>query len=667
MIHLKQQSTVMQHLFKKIFLILLFLFILSGCKENDNIKTGEWLASLSYQTGLSDEGESYEQALKNWGIDIDELNLDDDLTKEDIAFVFDEWLMLDDVNIDFKDKDECSFLNQVQSVVHFGLMKVNDDEFKPKQKVSKLESMNYISDLLFVINDETFDDKFDVTMKENMNLKEVTPYLFNKENLTAIFHIQDNVHKNDIVKWVDDETHLYQVIDVVDGVAILKQCEFDQFQKIEIGGELELDFDNVEFEFYNNESTSFYQNNYEFCSTNNNEFEFNDFTIRYNYSFSSLSFYVFKKTNLDATAFAELNINDFNPVFKWKSDGLNIEHAFFKIEFDTLLSSGLKKGNYHLLNLNFNKLDKDNFFDSLNHAWSNQRSSVDTAIPLAKIKIPVTNIPTLYIVMDLSIRLYLNGTVELLCTMDNSHGFEIRNNQLRSINDLKEDIDFHIQASSGVSSKITVSANVFNQDIADISFTGGIKALVSSTIHFPEKNEFIDVSTVPYDVLDELVLRDQGFTVCGDLKAHWDASLGLNSLSTLAGKMGLGKSIDILHEKNAPLFNGATKHIENMQFVNICTRQSYGYKPIVTLDTTTDRIVLENYSMIVYIDEPRFIKIRGLPNGTALTDLSFSSSDESIVTVDNKGLVTGIKQGTARVKIVINGEDDGIMCNILVK
>ncbi len=644
----------MRRLSKIALSLVLILTMLTSCKNNEYISTKEWLVQLALNTGLSDNHEMALTSLHNWGINFDDIELEEDITYFNLCYILEQWVV-EDVHYE-------TFNLSASDIIQDLLQDI--DSTMSKEKVIIEEANRIITLFVFYINNLVESETFNFEIDNEIPYKEVTPYFFNEDKRLAQFHIEDDVNEGDVVYFESNERiHLYQVNKIEDGIASLNDCDLSYFESLDINSALQVDFSNAEITLGSEEeSTANSCTKYMFLSKTN-EFNIQDFTVRYDFTVSSLSFYVFKKTALDANLFIELNINNLTPYFKWKSNGLSIEEAFFKIQFDSIISTGVKKGNYRLINFDFSKINHDDLLTSLKDSWTTTRSTIDTVIPLAKIKIPVVNVPSLFIVLDLSIRVFVNGTMEIMFTTTNENGFEIRNNQLRLISDMDSDINFNIHASTGINSRIKVAANAFNQDLLDLALNVGINAKVASTLYFLDEQSTSTSEEIPYDLVEELLIHEDDIDVCSELNAYWNVDLVLNSSRSLAGKLGISKTFSLLNEYNGSLFDEA-KYIENWQLKDSCSI-NLNHPQVQPIVLTEDRIILENYSMLLEVEEGQYIKIRGIPRNSTLKEVNFKSDNPEIATVSDKGYVTALQEGVTRIHISVDEEE--VLCNILVK
>lgn len=662
--------------FIKIILSGLIIFNLVSCdNKEDTIFMKEWLISLAVQTGLSEKEDSWSKisdCLIQWGIREDLVYSDEKVTKEKAAAVFSDWIWNKvDTALSFKDENETVYSDEIKICLKNKILHLDKQGyFHPKQKLSLNESMEWIEHFIFYINHENQEEFLEMTLKDN-EFVECLPYQFDLNEKKAIFHPEQILKKGDYVFFEWENKHYYYQIDSVsEGITELKEIPLDEIDYIRLSTSSNFDWDNAEWILpgdvidNNNQNSDFspVSSSNEFIK----EFKYKDYTIRLNYNRSLLSAYIFKKTDLNANFFAELNITDINPVFIYEGDLTHIDRYLSKISFDTSIATGLKKGNYRQLVLDPDKVKTDDWLDSLKSAWSSKRSNIDMVIPIGELRVPVSGIPQIQLILQLQLRVYMNGRVEFVYQIDNIIGMEVRNNQIRTIRDYKQDFDFIIQASCGLTAKALFGFSVMNQWLTDIAMETGIKGLVKSTLHLGENDNKIEEELIPYDILDEILKKEENIVICGDLSAYSTLNIQFNSVNSLAGKMGLGKTVEILNQNNGSLFQGKVQHIENMIFVDHCTKRK-NHKPIPTISVNTSRILLDSYTLLIEKGKSVYIEIRGLPEGVKKTDLIFSSNHTQIATVNEKGLITGIKEGTAEITVMTKDKYHYVQCSVLVK
>lgn len=87
--------------------------------------------------------------------------------------------------------------------------------------------------------------------------------------------------------------------------------------------------------------------------------------------------------------------------------------------------------------------------------------------------------------------------------------------------------------------------------------------------------------------------------------------------------------------------------------------------PVMTTMETAQELTLADTELSLYPGETAGLKLAAAPEGALLNNLRFESSDENIVSVDQTGVVTGRKEGTASVRVSADGVADAA-CTITV-
>ena len=165
---------------------------------------------------------------------------------------------------------------------------------------------------------------------------------------------------------------------------------------------------------------------------------------------------------------------------------------------------------------------------------------------------PVGNIPTLEILLELKVNIYVSGKVELLLTSTHNLGFEYRNGTMRIINDSNKDIDFNLEASTSCKTNLDISLKALNKRIMNVDAEAGIKAKMDTIVHMYDDDLHIsENSSAPYDILNALLNENGEVMACGDLSLYWVANLTFNEADTMAYRLGLYRKINILFKYSA--------------------------------------------------------------------------------------------------------------------
>lgn len=668
MMPLKQQSTVMRLLSK--ILLFILCFVSAGCNQSDKADVQSWLHDLAFQSGLIEQTATQEEcneALIQWGVD-EALLTAGALSKEKAAAILSSFYDFElNEEIDIQDIAATDYPEEIKKCVGLGLFDLTDGYFYPKEILTVQQAELLLEQFILLINQGPNEEFFEVELKKGIEVKPVEPYRFNQDTMVAQFNPSDDLKCSDVV--CIDQRLFYKIHSIENGIAELKPLSFDEIEYLNMAVKIALDYDNIEFlpatsisYAYKQQETGFVPVSY---GSYYEEFTVNGITIRVRQKGSSFSVYGFKETDLNSKLYFELTIDDFEPSFSFKGNLNSIERAWLKVNLNSTVSAGMKKGKYQQLMLDANKVDSNDWVASLKKAWTLQSASVDTILPVGKIIIPIKNFPGFNVILDLKMKLDMGGKVELLYTVDHEFGMEIRNNQLRKINQCTKDLDSIFEASCGISASLLCGLNFGELRLIDAAVDLGIQAEVKSTIHLFEEED-ISEEEIPYDVLEDLSINQDNISVCGDLAAYWTGTLYLNSTESAAYKLGVTYQYDFLNKNNAALFHGSVKHIENLQFVDHCTKKALT-SVLPSISVTEDRIILESYSCIVNENESIYLRVRGLPKGYQKEDLCFTSENTDVIQVNQKGQVTGIKAGSANVIVSIKNTAFQVECNILVR
>ena len=128
--------------------------------------------------------------------------------------------------------------------------------------------------------------------------------------------------------------------------------------------------------------------------------------------------------------------------------------------------------------------------------------------------------------------------------------------------------------------------------------------------------------------------------------------------------MGLSAKKTIL-DKGDQIFGNKT-HIENGIFVSKCTRKD---RPKTSEPTSgeldTNKILLEKYSTVIYVNETYTVPIKALPKGYSQKDLIYRTSKPDVASVTD-GVINGLSQGASEITISTSDGKYYAALNILV-
>ena len=603
-----------------IFAISLNLF---GCNIQKPYTKADFFESLKVIAGFNEEEE-----LVNYGlIEVQDLNKRNENLDYDYAYDVLSILITKE-EADRNVLKECGLL----------------ESFK-----TGLANKDVIEDLLkavvYYINHQNFETKLDLKVFEYKTMKE-----------------EKDFKNNDLVK---DDTY-YIVEKAEDDNYELREAKFEEiYSNAKFSYSGDLNFDNVEIL---SESESIPKFEYEddvLVRKNDDHYtnvkEIDGYRISYSFKRGSLYFYVSKKMDNGVNTFFNTKISNIRPSFKWDYEKGNIKQAYFKLDYKTHENFGFSCGKYKRYYADFASLKDDSeksLIDKLTGLVKTNNNFVKTSFTICRLRIPIPEMPSVSISLDLKLNFYISGEVGISLETINHQGFEINNNQLRFINDNVHDIDGYSQANASATISLTTALELATYKLMDIGVKAGVKAKIKVTAHLLDDKAEVDV---PYAIANEL-LEDKGIPICGDLSLYWVLDLFFNSEATLASRVGISKSLSLLDEDNQ-IFNNLS-HIENGMFVEHCTRKRQEFiKP--ELDLNPNEILLKTYSVVMK-QEYYQIEVLALPNSYTKEDLCYEVDKAGIVIVDQKGLVKSLCPGAAKIHIFTKDHQYEVYINILV-
>ena len=628
----------------KCLLASLLLFATCTACQNDNevYLLKDFYEDAALQSGLLIDEENAEDALEKWGIVLKDSENDEPLTYLLMADVCGQLMGL-----------EGDYLAQLQNLQWLG------ENISGDEKVLKKTGEEVLSKVVDYINNQ------EIVEKEEFRLKE--DYLQFAESLKD--GLKDDFGNYEIgeLLYSESDEMFYRIVDYQNGEYLLEECTIEEvFEEIEIGASGALDFTEAEIIPSGDISeTSYFVDEYQLLADGGNNVFYRDgFRVSYSLSTSRIRFYISKKNDKGLNFYGEFILSNLYPDFLFDLGDEGIEHAYFKLRFDTAESFGISSGKYRDYAVNFKDLDSSSFLAAVKSSLHSKDDEVDMRIPLCTIKLPIANIPTLYLNLDLALHFYVSGRVELAIEDDYEIGFEIKNNNLRLIFDQDHDLDAIIKASANSTVGAVFSVDLLGQTLADVGVDAGIRAYVQSILHMYDSEGNMTTTTLDetYEALDDVAGENEDVAVCGDLSLHWLLDLVINSDDSLLGRWGLSRTFNLLDDDNQ-IFNNMS-HIENGHFVPECTRKNR--LPTVSSETiSSDRILLEKYAQVISSGESLAIPIKALPQGYERKDLVYESSDPKIADVQN-GIINAHQAGSVEIHIATADGQYTASFNVLV-
>ena len=627
-----------QTLSKKIrtcFVCFILLITCTACKASSSYKICDYINDLAIISGIGNSVDTNDNFIKlrNWGI------LDNNVLNkfnEPVNYYF----LCESISRLIEEENDYLIV-----IKNLGWIDINIDG---NSFVSKQEAQRIIESA--------------IEYKNNIRIKSV--YDFEYKN--SVKEITDELEEGDVVF-----ANGYKVIDSIDeGVITYKDADIDDvYEKLEIADSFEIDFDKAEIIPYGDcEVTNYVNSDYNLLASNSNHVYYTDgFRISYSFNSSGIRIHVSKNVN-KINLYANFTINKIKPTFKWAYEKGDIKNCFMKVDFDTTEHIGASIGKYGRYYLDFKDLDSSSFDSLLKSAVKKEDDEVEATIKVCEIKTPIPNVPTAYFNIDVLIKLYVSGRVELACYNSHELGFEMKNGVFRPISNNTHDIDAVVGASGKAALGLNFNLEAVNFRLMDIELDGGIRSEIKTTMHLYDEdgNENVEQSDLAYDTVNTIAQENENVKVCADISLHWLFDILFNTPSTKMFKMGFTKRLSIL-DNDDQVF-GNLHHIEDGMFVEKCTRKAkkklttgHSLEPIAS-----NKIVLESYAEVLNRNESYTITVLSLPNGYKNSDLVFVSEDASVADV-NGHTVYANTPGVTKVLVSTNDDKYEAYINILVR
>lgn len=658
---------------------------LSGCQEKkESMKLGEWLEIIQQELNIPDSFEkkpyfmnvqenhpsfSAIQAGVEWEILDTGVYFDPDLelTREWIAYTLINLYGEIESNQKIKDSSKSQFPEHIAKIVSLGVLKLDKrDCFNPKKKVSNPEAQEILSTILPHLNDfSVIEDKVEINYSPDINFESKEPLFFDSNSKVAIFNTEDiHFEVGDLLYMDSEGEEIYKVQAIItegeETEVYLELPNFDEIiENMDVETTFDVDFSDVDFEEeeVGNNDLSF--SNPFFEPLARKEFSFQGFSVHFDATSAGLQVKVSKSLSKGGNLNAEFKLFDLQPTVKWKTRGLTIEEAYFKLKYSTSSQFSFQKGRYKHHYSDFSFLQK-----GLIKSFENDLTRVSATIPLGTVNIPVPSVPGMTIKAKLQIYLYANGKIELSFKNDMINGIEIRNNKMRVFSNPHRESEILLRATAGIVGSLSLGLDMLNMSLLDIATQIGIRGKVESTLHHNDGS--IITSSLDIETLDQQKEKESIKSICSALEAYWVFDIAINSDKTLGSKLGLSWQKSFWNNKNASLFPKMKKYMENGKFVNHCsTPKDFRKKEDVSL-IASDKITLHKNNMLINIGDKKILNFKTLPDGYEVRDLEFTSNNENIARVDFRGNIQGISRGATIIQIKTKDNIYHINVHILV-
>ena len=613
---------MLQALSKSIKTLLSFLIIISlfSCKPKEYITTYEYLKELSYKTGISiaSEKDHILSDLKEYGIYEEN---DNEILERNLTYKY----MLDSLAI-------------------FNEGEIVELNYKDNDYVYKNDAIDAIDKLIRIINNKTFD-----TIEHHEYKSEV------KES-------KNNLNINDI--YFDEETESYKKLIDQNGNTV--DASFEEiFEELELSSSEEINFD--ESMIIDDEGTveesEYDSENYNLLSTKRHVINQKGYRISYKITSGVIDFRISKDS--DVNGYVDFTLSNIKPSYKWDYKDGKINEAYFKIDYRLTSEVGVSKAKKQSYVVDLKNLDTSSILSTITSSLKKKTKDVEATIKICTIKTPIPGIPLAFLNVDIIARIYIDGKIDIVASMNNTTGFEVKDNKFRFINDGKQDIDFNIQASARAVAGVNFNVEAAKFRLMDLEITAGVKASCKPIIHLFDNDGNMESkeTELDYTELNEIADSNDNVKICADVSLNWILDVDVNTSKALLYKFGLSRSKEILNKKNQIL--GNMTHIENGHFVKSCTRKSNEFKNTSTTSLDTNKIMLERYSIAINQNEKYQIPIKGLPKGYSNDDLIITSSDSNIASIDGLYIIAN-KTGSTKITIQTKDLKYSAYINVLV-
>lgn len=355
----------------------------------------------------------------------------------------------------------------------------------------------------------------------------------------------------------------------------------------------------------------------------------------------------------------EAGVNASTTSYKFDVKHFKMNEGYFCVNFDTYQKFKVEHKDAKKLYGSFDtKLDPTSFLNTFKAAWTPAVDSQDFVIPIATVKVPVPNAPMVNVNLSLDLTISADGKIEITAKQTNAFGVEVKDGQVRTIQDNDKSIQSLIHASAkamlGVSAGVGVAAAV----LSDVRAEAGVGCEMETTVHMYDKkgNHIVEKTAIPADVTAEMAEGSGNVFVCADAKAYWLGNITVNSRKTMAGKLGLTVTKEFGGEKY-PISEKLHSHYENWISLPSCTRKDRSKAAESLTRVETDTIEVSDKLILSVPGSAKTIEVTGLPKDVTMSDLKFTSSNSGVASVSGNGTVLMHKEGSAIITISTKNKD----------
>ena len=436
------------------------------------------------------------------------------------------------------------------------------------------------------------------------------------------------------------------------------------FEELKISSSEEIDFDEATIVDEGVVEESEYESeNYNLLAAKRRVLNIKGYRISYKITSGVIDFRITKDS--DINGYVDFTLSNIKPSYKWDYKDGKINEAYFKVDYRLTSEVGVSKAKKQSYTLDLSKLDKSSILSTITSAITKPTKDTEATIKICTIKTPIPGIPLAYLNVDVIARVYIDGKIDIVASINNTTGFEVNSNGFRFINDGSQDIDFNVQASARAVAGVNFNINTASIRLMDLEITGGVKASCKPIIHLFDNDGSMESveSDLDYTELNEVADHNDNVKICADVSLNWVLDVDVNTSKSLLYKFGLSRSKELLNKKDQIL--GNMTHIENGHFVKKCTRKGNVIKETKKETLDINKILLEKYSVAINQGQSYEIPIKGLPNGYSQNDLVITSGDSSIASISGLS-INAIKVGSTKITIETSDHKYQAAINVLV-
>jgi len=461
----------------------------------------------------------------------------------------------------------------------------------------------------------------------------------------------------------DSEGKYFEIISKDNDIYKLKELSYqDIFEYFDMSFNGELDLSEAEIEFEGRESNYNNYNNFNYRLLATSTYNVAGFNIECSTTKSTLKINASrKKGNLET--YFDFSIGGIIPQFKFNYHDGEETISYFKLNFMTAERLGAeikKEANFYS---QFQNMSGEDLWSKIQSSFS--KDEVSESFKLCTVKIPLAELPFVYITLDLRLNVYVSGKAEIAIDNKYNVGFEIRNGQMRTINDHHHHIDPYLRASTKATLSLNTGIEGAGVLLCDVGLESGIEAGVKTSLHLFDKEGKVKTNTsaIAYSELNGVAANNGNIAVCADIDASLLLQLKINSSETKLGKLGYSYTLDIIKEKLSLLDNKA--HLEKGNLISKCTINDSDFIKEERQTYSPEKITLDSYATVLMYGEKESMPQINLPEGYSYNDLIISSEDEGVAII-KENYILAINQGSTRIKIATHDNKYISYYNVLV-